>query len=125
MKLRKSKLRNKLLSLLKNTEVHPTASWLYDRLKEDFSNLSLGTVYRNLRILTEQGEINELDFGSTFDRYEAKITPHYHFICEKCGSVYDVELPILNDLNVKVEDLMNCKTTKHRIEFYGICKNCM
>lgn len=125
MKLRKSKLRNKLLSLLKNTEVHPTASWLYDRLKEDFSNLSLGTVYRNLRILTEQGEINELDFGSTFDRYEAKITPHYHFICEKCGSVYDVELPILNDLNVKVEDLMNCKTTKHRIEFCGICKNCL
>jgi len=125
MKLRKSKLRDKLLYLLKETGVHPTASWLYDRLKLEFPNLSLGTVYRNLKILTEQGEINELDFGSTFDRYEAKILPHYHFICEKCGSVYDIDLPVLNDLNGKIEKLMNCKTTKHRIEFYGVCDKCI
>ena len=124
MKFRKSKQREKILMLLKSTDTHPTANWLYDNLRNDFPNLSLGTIYRNLNILVEQGLIKKIDFGSTFDRYDSNITQHHHFICEKCGSIIDINLPDNKELYNKVDKLINGKTEKHRIEFYGICNKC-
>ena len=73
---RKSKQRQKILGLLKATKSHPTASWIYEKLKHEFPSLSLGNVYRNLSILVEQGCIQELKFGSTFDRYDGNVNPH-------------------------------------------------
>jgi Fur family peroxide stress response transcriptional regulator len=121
---KRSRQRDRILDILKETEIHPTASWVYDRLKKEFQDLSLGTVYRNLNILIEQGLIRKIDFGSTFDRYDANISPHYHFICERCGSISDLEMPIFKDLNNKVEITTKFKPTRHRIEFYGLCGRC-
>jgi Fe2+ or Zn2+ uptake regulation protein len=84
----------------------------------------MGTVYRNLNNLVEQGLINRIDFGSTFDRFDAKVGPHYHFICEKCGAVVDLELPIDETLNRKVDESTAFKVKSHRIEFYGMCDQC-
>jgi Fur family transcriptional regulator, peroxide stress response regulator len=80
---RSNRQRERLLAILRSTESHPTAAWLYDRLKEEFPSLSLGTVYRNLAILIEQRLAKKIDEGSTFDRFEAKTTLHYHLICKK------------------------------------------
>ena len=80
---RRSKQRERIIKLLKNTEIHPTAGWIYNKLSQEFTDLSMGTVYRNLNILIEQGLVVKIDFGRTFDRFEANTTPHYHFICEK------------------------------------------
>lgn len=124
MKFRKSKQRDKIFKLLQETTIHPTASWIYDKLKKEFPNLSLGTVYRNLNILIEQGLVKEIDFGSTFDRYEANVKPHYHFICESCGCIIDINLPIISELNNKVDNLISSNTKRHRIEFFGLCKEC-
>jgi Fur family peroxide stress response transcriptional regulator len=104
--------------------IHPTADWLYAQLKKEFPKLSLGTVYRNLSILTEQGLVKRLHFGSTFDRYEAQIAPHYHLICEKCGSILDFNMPFYEELNSKAKELTEFKIRYHRIDFYGLCKRC-
>jgi len=121
---KRSRQRERILELLRGTGIHPTASWLYDRLKSEFPDLSLGTIYRNLNILIEQGLIRKIDFGSTFDRYDANTRPHYHFICERCGSISDLKIPIDDELNKRVELDTRYKAKRHRIEFYGLCDKC-
>ncbi|MHB9027343.1 MAG: Fur family transcriptional regulator [Candidatus Latescibacterota bacterium] len=122
--IRHSKQRDRILEVLRNTDVHPTANWLYHELKDEFPDLSMGTVYRNLTILMEQGLVNKIDFGSTFDRFEARIQPHYHFICENCNAVIDLDVPVDNTLNDRIADTTGFTPSRHRIEFFGICDGC-
>ena len=110
MKYKRSHQRDKILELLKNTDSHPTADWLYEKLKTEFPNLSFGTVYRNLNILMEQKLIQKIPFGSTHDRYEAKLTPHYHLVCENCGLVQDFEMPQYRRINQQAEEKSDFKT---------------
>ena len=93
-------------------------------MKDDFPNLSMGTVYRNLHILIEQGLVKRIDFGSTFDRFDANIDPHYHFVCERCGSIIDLELPVDDGLNERVNRATPLTAQRHRIEFFGVCDRC-
>lgn len=84
----------------------------------------MGTVYRNLNILIEQGLVKKIDFGSTYDRFEARTEPHYHFICENCNAIIDIDVPIDNTLNDKIAHETGLTPNSHRIEFFGICNNC-
>ena len=124
MEHRNSKQRTALLKLLRSTKTHPTAAWLYENLKKDFPDLSMGTVYRNLSILSEQGEILVLRSGSTFDRFDGNPEPHYHIRCEYCGKVEDVDIPVLADIAVKAEEVSGYRITAHRLDIYGICPEC-
>ena len=121
---RQSKQRTRILELLRSTEIHPTADWLYEKLKNEFPRLSLGTVYRNLSTLIEQGLAKKIHFGSTFDRFEANIKPHYHLICESCGKILDFEMPIYDDLNQQAKQLTNFNIRHHKLEFFGMCEEC-
>lgn len=123
-KYRTSRQRQKILGLLKSTKDHPTAAWIYEKLKKEFPSLSLGNVYRNLKILVELGCIQELKFGSTFDRYDGNVNPHYHFICESCGKISDIDLKHEKNLDKTVEELTSFKVNHHRLEFYGQCDIC-
>ncbi len=123
-KYRKSKQRQRILEILQSTEMHPTATWIFDRLRREYPSLSLGNVYRNLNILVEQGSIIELKFGSTFDRYCANVKPHYHFICEKCSAIKDLDLPPSHELNARVEKMTNYKVLNHRLNSSALCDNC-
>ncbi|MGQ9631710.1 MAG: Fur family transcriptional regulator [bacterium] len=123
-RFRRSRQRERILEILRSTEIHPTANWIYDRLREEFPDLSMGTVYRNLNVLLEQGSIQRIDFGSTFDRFDANASPHYHFICEQCGGIFDLKLPVDDGLNDRVNRSTNFKATRHRIEFLGLCDRC-
>jgi Fe2+ or Zn2+ uptake regulation protein len=78
-----------------------------------------------LSILIEQGLIRKIDFGSTFDRFDANIGPHYHFICERCGSISDLTLPIDEGLNERVNQNTRFQANRHRIEFFGVCDRCV
>jgi len=121
---RHSRQRERLLAILRATESHPTATWLYDRLKEEFSSLSLGTVYRNLAILIGQGLVRKIDAGSTFDRFEAKTTPHYHLICNRCGKIVDFEERLFPELNDAVGRSTDFEVEMHQIDFFGTCPEC-
>ena len=122
--IRQSKQRNRILELLRSTDRHPTADWLYQQLKSEFPNLSLGTVYRNLGMLIEQGLVKKIHFGSTFDRFEANTQPHYHLICESCGKIVDLEMPIYYNLNDQAAKLTSFTIFHHIIEFFGLCEDC-
>ena len=124
MEYRKSQQRERILEILKETKSHPTADWVYMKLKEEIPELSLGTVYRNLKVLMEQGLIQKLPFGSTFDRFEAKIAPHYHLVCEKCGVVEDFEMPQYSEINLQAEKMSAFKISRHRIDSFGLCEKC-
>ena len=104
---RQSRQRSRILELLRSTASHPTADWLYEQLKNEFPRLSLGTVYRNLSLLAEQGLVKKIRFGSTFDRFEANIQPHYHLICESCEKIFDFDMPVYEDLNSQAKQLTN------------------
>ena len=123
-KHRSSRQRDRLLELLKKTDIHPTVDWLYSRLKTEFPKLSLGTVYRNLSILIDQGKVLRIEAGSTFDRFEANTGLHYHLICEKCGKIRDFNMPENRALDTEASRLTGFKIRSHRIDFYGICFEC-
>lgn len=116
--------RKLILEILKDTKSHPTADWIYEQLKKKIPNVSLGTVYRNLRILKEEGEIMELSYGSSYSRYDGNPKNHYHLVCIKCGAVSDVCIEVINEINKQVEKHTDGEVSYHRLEFYGKCKIC-
>ncbi len=84
----------------------------------------MGTVYRNLGILLEQGLVSKIDFGSTFNRFDANTAQHYHFICEKCDAIFDLDLPVDARLNDRLSRYSPHRARRHDIEFYGLCERC-
>lgn len=124
MQYRKSKLRDRILALLQESNSHPTAADVYDSLKPDYPSLSQGTVYRNLGILVEQGRIKSLPCGKTFDRYDAVLRDHSHLICTRCGTIMDLELPLDENIEERVSRETGFKVTRRSLEFYGICAAC-
>lgn len=124
IKNRHSKHRNRILELLRSTKTHPTADWIYEQLKKEYPQLSLGTVYRNLTILLEMGLAKKIHFGSTYDRFEANTEPHYHLICESCGKILDFEMPVYNELNSRATELTGFSVHHHKLEFFGLCEDC-
>jgi Fe2+ or Zn2+ uptake regulation protein len=122
---RHSKQRARILELLHHTKSHPTAIMIFEELRREIPSLSLGNVYRNLNILVAQGMIRELKMGSTYDRYDGTVSPHYHFVCEHCGEISDLSLPHDAALNGKVQKLTKSQVNYHRLEFYGACAKCL
>jgi Fur family peroxide stress response transcriptional regulator len=123
-KRRRSQQRERILELLEETDQHPTANWLYTRLRKDFPDLSMGTVYRNLGALAEQGLVSRMGFGSTFDRFDANTEHHYHFICDSCGTILDLDLPIDEALNRRLRAATGLEARLHDIQFHGLCQSC-
>jgi len=124
--LRKSRQRDAILRVVKGVTSHPTANWIYDQVRGEIPNISLGTVYRNLRLLVEEGQILEIELARTLSRFDGNTQYHHHFICDQCGRVFDVN----NDERMgraMVDGISRgtgFKITHHRCEFYGLCKDC-
>ena len=121
---RKTKQREAILRLLKDTTAHPTADWIYTQVKMEIPNISLGTVYRNLKLLRENGEISELDFSGTYSRFDGNPANHYHFKCELCERIFDLDEPVHKDIDKKIAEKTGFKVLYHRLELHGLCKEC-
>ena len=83
--IRRSKQRDAIKAYLMSTTAHPTAEVVYENIKKDFPNISLGTVYRNLNFLVEHDEALRLDCGDGFDHFDGNTHPHNHFFCKSCA----------------------------------------
>ncbi|MCS7229527.1 MAG: transcriptional repressor [Candidatus Kryptonium sp.] len=122
---RGSKQREAILRILQSTDIHPTADWIYDQVRKVIPNISLGTVYRNLNLLKDEGLIREVTIqGSSSARYDANLEPHHHFICLKCNSVYD--LPAYG-VGLNIESYLAGKDFEIKfvkIDIFGICDRC-
>lgn len=123
--LKHSKQRDAILTFLASRYDHPTAETVYLGIKEEFPNISLGTVYRNLNLLSDIGEIRKLSSGSGPDRFDANTSPHYHFLCKTCGSVSDLALDELDHIDILAGQNFDGKIEGHMTYFYGICPRCM
>ena len=86
---RNSRKRDAILACLRSTETHPSAEWIYENLKPDYPDLSLGTVYRNLAQFREQGLLRCVTTVNGVERLDACTEPHTHFVCDCCGAVID------------------------------------
>ena len=117
-----SRQREALLKLLRSTDSHPTADWLYQRLKEEYPNISLGTVYRNLAALSEEGVILSLSVGDGYEHFDGNSAPHAHLHCKRCGKIYDA--PLKQDIlsGTAKENDFSSETTVYIV--YGVCSKC-
>jgi len=123
--LKHSRQRESIKSCLAGRHDHPTADALYACVRKEFPNISLGTVYRNLNLLVELGEIQKLSCGDGKDRFDAITTPHYHFFCKKCGAVTDLPIQPLSEVEKKAEEMTGAKVDSHTVFLYGTCRCCL
>jgi Fur family peroxide stress response transcriptional regulator len=122
--LRRSKQREAILDFLRNTSSHPTAYQVYEAVRKEIPNISLGTVYRNLKLLSSEAEILELDLGGSLSRFDGNTRSHYHFRCEGCGRVFDVDEPVDLERNERVAKKTGFMVSHHILEFRGLCRDC-
>ncbi len=120
-----SRQREEILKILKDTKSHPTADWIYSQAKKKIPKLSLGTVYRNLNNFHQEGAIRKLRLGTPFDHFDADTSPHQHFICKRCGKVYDLFMNLEKDLKAMAEREKKFRIERVEVEFHGICLNCL
>jgi Fur family ferric uptake transcriptional regulator/Fur family peroxide stress response transcriptional regulator len=121
---RKSRQRERILEILRDTKTHPTAEAVHARLRRDMPRVSLGTVYRNLGQLAAQGLVRRIAFGASVDRFEANVLSHHHFVCDRCGAVADLEVPVDATLTRKLARAAGVKADRHEIRLYGTCARC-
>ncbi|MFH0846482.1 MAG: transcriptional repressor [Chloroflexota bacterium] len=113
-----------ILRVLRSTMSHPTADWVYGEIRKEIPNVSLGTIYRNLRLLEKEGEIRELGLAGGPSRFDANTQPHHHFRCEKCERIFDVSIAVDKGIDARVSRETGFKVFSHAIEFRGLCRNC-
>lgn len=119
-----SRQRESVKTYLATHSNHPTAETIYLAVKQEYPNISLGTVYRNLALLEETGEIIKISTGVGPDRYDGNVKPHYHFFCNECGDVYDLELNPSANINSMVNDNFDGIIENSISYFFGKCPHC-
>lgn len=122
--LKRSQQREAILRVVISTASHPTAAWIYDEVRKEIPNISLATVYRNLKLLRERGELLKLELNSIASRFDARTDNHSHFRCEKCGRVFDFDESATKELNGRVAQKTGFKILYEQREFYGLCREC-
>lgn len=119
-----SRQREAIKEYLANTKEHPTADTVYMNIREIYPSISLGTVYRNLNLLAEQGEILKINCRDGSDRFDGNRKPHYHFLCNSCGKVFDLEMESIEHINVIAGAKFAGNIAGHVTFFYGSCPQC-
>ncbi len=123
--LKKSKQRDAIMAFLESCTDHPSADVIYTHMREIMPNISLGTVYRNLGLLCELGQIIKLPCDDKIDRYDARIAPHNHFVCDKCGSVIDLEMDPIDFIKDIASENFAGQISRYTVFFHGTCEKCL
>lgn len=121
---RYSKKREAIIDAIRSTDSHPSADWIYAKLKPQFPDLSLATVYRNIAGFLEDEELKSVGFVKSCERFDGRLSQHAHFICDCCGSVIDVETQGDDRLDEIAARETGADVMSHELIFRGVCKNC-
>lgn len=121
---RYSKQRAAVLEAVQESDPHPTAEMIYETVRNQIHNISLGTVYRNLNVLSEEGKIREVVFNDNTKRYEECSEDHYHCICSECGVIKDIPIPSAEFISPVTHQIEGFTVSSHRLELYGLCTDC-
>ena len=120
---RNSKQRDAVYANLLSRFDHPTADEVYFSVKKDLPNISLATVYRNLKLLESEGLILRITTDDS-DRYDGHTQNHYHLMCDCCKKVSDLNIKGDVDLNGLPDKEFQGEIRSHALLFFGLCKNC-
>ena len=113
-----------ILEELKKAKTHPTADEIFQSVRRRLPSISLGTVYRNLEIMSESGMIMKLEVSGTVKRFDATTSDHYHVRCKECGRIDDVDLEPFRLIDQAVKGITDYEILSHRLEFIGVCPSC-
>ena len=125
--LKYSRQRESIKNYLMTTREHPTADEVYMEVKQEFPNISLGTVYRNLNLLTDIGDAVKISSPNGGDRFDGRLEPHNHFLCTKCGRLLDLDLDMhsIDEVNRLAAENFDGIITSSSTLFYGECSDCI
>ena len=124
MKRNFSSKRNAIYNTILSTTTHPSARWIYEQLKPDYPDLSLGTVYRNISLFKNEGKVSVVCNVNGEERIDGNTEPHPHFVCNKCNAVIDVEdNQNADDLESQLAE-EGFKVENRFVIYYGICPKC-
>ena len=113
-----------VLNAVKELKNHPTSEDVYNYIKPNFPSISLGTVYRNLNLLSDDKKIQKLSIINDAVRFDHITNNHYHFQCSKCKNLFDIPMEYQDKLDHFVSKEYNINVTKHDVVFTGICDKC-
>ena len=117
--------RDAILSCLRQTTEHPSADWVYAKLKPEIPDLALGTVYRNLSLFKDQGLIASLGTVGGVERFDGNVTPHVHFICTNCYRIMDLsQIQVPEELNASTARTSGGRVESCQLTFHGRCGSC-
>ena len=118
--------RNAILTYLQETKEHPSAEMVFQHLKPEIPDLSLGTVYRNLSMFKDKGQIISLGSVGGVERFDGNTAPHVHFICTDCTAVTDLPaIKVPEELRREVSDQTGGQVEQCQLTFTGQCQNCV
>lgn len=124
MQKRNTKQRELVLDAVRARRDHPTADEIYLDVRRHDGKISRGTVYRNLSVLCESGDITHVKVPSA-DRYDLRLDRHYHFFCVRCGKVTDVPITYNSGYDEEAESETGFEVIRHRTIFEGLCSECL
>lgn len=120
---RETRQRRVVYETIQKTHSHPTADWIFEQVRADVPKISLGTVYRNLSVLKDEGVIREIYGNDRRAHYDADLSLHAHFVCTDCGQIWDVfGVPEVDWRTLK--ELVGCEVTNQQLDFQGRCAAC-
>ena len=120
-----SRKRDAILNCISRTKCHPSAEWVYQQLKPEIPDLSLGTVYRNIAMFKEEGTIQSIGVVNGLERYDYNTVPHTHFICTECSSVLDLEgIELPTSIVQDAEATVGGAVVNYHLQFSGQCAGC-
>ncbi len=119
-----SRYKEVIIRILRNTKSHPTAEWVYRRVKREIPDVGMATIYRNLKSLTLNGEIAEIATTAGTNHFDGNVEQHYHFRCDICGRIVDIEEPVDNAIEARVAAKTGFVINRHTLELGGICDSC-
>ena len=123
--MKRHTLQNSLVfEAVNKLQCHATADEIYEMIVKEHPNISRATVYRNLKTLSETGEIRKLEIPGGADRFDHRCHDHCHVRCEKCGRVFDVDMEYITGLDKNIKDNHGFTFTGYDILFRGICPDC-
>lgn len=120
----KSRQRETIGRVLRSTSSHPSAEWIFEQVRKEIPGIGLATVYRNLKLMKHAGEICELHTGDSSAHFDGDTSLHYHFLCDRCGRIIDLDEPVDANVESRVEQKTGLKVTGHHLALYGLCLEC-
>ena len=123
--MRLTSQRQVILEELRKVKSHPTANEVYDMVRKRLPRIGLGTVYRNLDLLSEKGIIKKLEVGGEQKRFDGDTSQHYHIRCVECNRVEDIFIKRNKELEKNAATSSGYKVLDHYVQFSGICSHCL